>query len=437
MAYSNIMSHKDGSRYVQITIRHQGHRISRNYDIDDSWSKRGIEAKIKSWTSDLEKKVESGEIKHRDVVKEEERKRKAAEAAMPTVKQYAVDTFLKNKILDGIEENTVATYSSQIDNHIIPAIGNYKMEDVTPKLINDLQRDFNDSGKAISSRRKLYNVLNGIFQMAYKDGTITENPMLKADKPKQCKGENVQQEAEKAYTPEELSYILACVEKEPLKWQTFINIATDTASRRGEIVALKWKEVDLKNGIITIRINGQVSTSRGAKQRILKRQEKWLNKKNKCYCELQYETEKGVVYTTSPKGGKVVTKILSMETVELLKKYKKQQDKLCKKKSCITQWVFPQDGDITKMMFPSTPTDYFDNFGERYNVPNFHPHMLRHTTASIALRQGSDLASVSGLLAHADVAITARTYSHAYKEGSYEAAQSVRRALNEVKVKTG
>ena len=440
MAYPIEKVRTDGSRYVQVTIRHNGQRITRHLDIDEKWSKKGTQAKIQSFISDLEKKIESGEVKHRNVIKEEERKqkeeeekRKSAEAAQPTVKQYAIDTFMANKIQDGIEENTISNYLSQINNHIIPEIGDCKMKDVSAQTLNDLQRKFHSSGKAIASRRKLYNILNGIFEMAYKDGTINDNPMLKADRPKQRKGEIVQPVSDKAYSPEELNYILSCVEKEPLKWQVFLNITADTASRRGEIVALKWKEIDLKSGFVTLKLNGQVSTSPGAKQRIAKREEAWRNKKSSVYCEMQYETEKGVVYTTSPKGGKVVTKVLTKETIELLKKHKKEQDELCKKKSCITQWVFTQDDDLTRMMFPSTPTDYFDNFGERYNVPNFHPHMLRHTAASIALRQGSDLASVSGLLAHADVAVTARIYSHAYTDGAIKAAQSVRAAINEVK----
>ncbi len=435
MAYCKEKVKSDGSRYVQVTIRHNGKRISRNLDIDPKWSKKGTEAKLKAFVSDFEKKIASGEIKHRETVKEEEADRKAAEAAMPTVKQYAEDTFLANKIQDGIEENTISSYRSNITNHIVPVIGNCKMDDVTTPMINDLQRNFHASGKSIASRKKLFNILSGIFEMAYKDGTITDNPMLKANRPKQVKGENIQSEAEKAYTAEELKHILDCVSKEPLKWQVFINIAVDTASRRGEIVALKWEDIDLKNGIVTFRYNGQVSTADGANERITKKEEAWRSKKSTVYCEIQYKTESGIVYTTSPKGGRIARKVISRDTIALLKQYQREQKALCKKRRCITPWVFTQEDDITKMMFPTTPTDYFDNFGKRYNILNFHPHILRHTAASIALREGSDLASVSGLLAHADVAITARTYSHAYDEGSIKAGQSIRNAVNAVREK--
>ncbi len=46
-------------------------------------------------------------------------------------------------------------------------------------------------------------------------------------------------------------------------------------------------------------------------------------------------------------------------------------------------------------MYPTSPTRYFQKFGEKYGVENFHPHKLRHTFASIAITHNADVASVS------------------------------------------
>jgi len=80
-------------------------------------------------------------------------------------------------------------------------------------------------------------------------------------------------------------------------------------------------------------------------------------------------------------------------------------------------------------MHPQSPTHYFRQFGKRYGVEDFHPHKLRHTSASIALTNGADVASVSERLGHSDTAITLRTYTHANAESIRRAGQIVRDAL--------
>ncbi len=82
-------------------------------------------------------------------------------------------------------------------------------------------------------------------------------------------------------------------------------------------------------------------------------------------------------------------------------------------------------------MHPQSPTHYFRIFGIRYSVPDFHPHKLRHSCASIAITNGADVVSVSEMLGHSDTAITLRLYSHANAESIRRAGEVIRRALLE------
>lgn len=95
---------------------------------------------------------------------------------------------------------------------------------------------------------------------------------------------------------------------------------------------------------------------------------------------------------------------------------------------CISQWVFTQDGSADPM-HPQSPTRFFTKFGRRYGIENFHPHKLRHTSASIALTNGADVVSVSERLGHSDTAVTLRMYAHANEESIRRAGQVVRDAL--------
>ncbi len=78
--------------------------------------------------------------------------------------------------------------------------------------------------------------------------------MGKVSKPKRNKAKAVTDEVE-AYTEEELKFILACVENEPLKWQALIHLMANTGLRRGEVCGLKWSDIDFVRAEITISEN--------------------------------------------------------------------------------------------------------------------------------------------------------------------------------------
>ena len=177
-----------------------------------------------------------------------------------------------------------------------------------------------------------------------------------------------------------------------------LNLAADSGARRGEICGLKWPDIDWKSGTVTIRRNLQYTASAG-------------------------------VYETSPKNGKSRVVDVGPETLALLRQLREEQAA-----SCISQWVFTQDGTADPM-FPQSPTKYFRKFGERYGIKGFHPHLMRHSSASVAITSSADVVSVSQRLGHSDTAITLRMYAHANEESIRRAGQAVRDALKEEKAK--
>ena len=186
--------------------------------------------------------------------------------------------------------------------------------------------------------------------------------------------------------------MLSCVALEPLKWQAYINLAADTGARRGELCGLQWSDIDWKSGAVTIRRN------------------------------LQYTARAGI-YETSPKNKKTRSVDIGPETLALLRKLRDEQAA-----SCISKWCFTQDG-TPDPIHPTSPTRYFKKFGEKYGIEDFHPHKLRHTSASIAITNGADVVSVSERLGHSDTAVTLRMYAHANEESIRRAGQTVRDAL--------
>lgn len=296
-----------------------------------------------------------------------------------------------------LSENARYNYQLFLDRHIYPKLGNCLLVNVNTAMLKKLLSDFQSEGYSHSSCIRLYNILNGIFKSAYMDDTIDRNPMDKVQRPTPRKGEKVETGEAKALSAKELNYVLACVEEAPLKWKAYIHLAADTGARRGELCGLQWADIDWKSNLIHIERN------------------------------LQYSPDKGV-YATTPKNGKSRIVDVGPEAMDLLRQLSEQQTEFC-----ISPWVFTQeeipDDGFPRPMHPQSPTRYFSKFGEKYNVPNFHPHILRHTVASLMAKSGNlDYKSAADRLGHSAEVFTS-VYVHTDEDSIRRAGQAAREAL--------
>lgn len=393
MASTKLMETKDGRRFFKISVS-RGYGKSpytMRWYWPDGWSKRTAERELAKQAAAFELKCSQGEVLNREEERRKEAEERAEAAKLKTLRQYADGVFMPTKEAT-FSENARSSYRMFLDKHIYPVLGNMLLTEITPAMVSKMLVDFQKAGYAHATTVKLYNILNGVFEMAFLDDSIPMNPMLKVKRPAPRKDEAPKDESEKALTAKELSYVLACVENEPLKWRVYVNLAADTGLRRGECCGLQWGDIDFKGGTINIRRN------------------------------LQYTATVGV-YETSPKNGRSRTVDVGNEVLSLLRQLWTEQAQ-----TCVSKWVFTQEG-TPEPMHPQSPTRFFKKFGEKYGVKNFHPHLLRHSSASIAITNGADVVSVSERLGHSDTAVTLRMYAHANEESIRRAGQTVRDAL--------
>lgn len=374
----------------------------------DGWSDKAAQRELARVAGQFEADCSAGRI----LTKEQraarvEAERQAAEKKQReleqrvTLRKYANEVFMPRKSAT-FSENARASYTQTLER-IFKYLGDMKLEEIRPYDIAGFLLALQTTERVQSSKDKKcvttekplsfstiikhYTVLHGVLRMAYMDDLIPVNPMDKVERPKQRKGE---QSAEvEALTVEEAKRLLVCLGKEPLQWQALIRLMLDTGCRRGEICGLKWSCVDFIENQITIENN------------------------------LQYSSDKGV-YNTSPKGGKARVVDVDENIMHLLKELKESRKLLDINGYCFLS----ADGTA---MHPQTPTRYMEKFGQRYGFPGLHPHMLRHTAASIAITHGADIASVSAKLGHADKSTTLDMYTHADR-ASMERANEVYRA---------
>lgn len=420
---SKIQTTKDGRRFwlIQVSMgKGQSLRKSRfywpegknGYPVAETTAIRDRDR----YAAEFERQCKAGEILSRKEKAEQEAARQAELAKIKTVKQYAESVFLPAKDVT-VTENTKANYRMYFNKHIFPAIGENLLTDVTAAMLTKLLLDYQAAGHSHGSCIKLYNILNGLFEMAFLDDSIPLSPMLKVKRPAASKDESTKPETEKALTAQEADYLLSCIDSEYLEalehhkagfdkerkkvyaallWKVYVALSVDTGCRRGELCGLQWSDIDWKTKTITVSRN------------------------------LQYTAQKGV-YVAMPKNGKARAVDIGEDSAALLKLLQDEQSQ-----HHLSPWVFSQEG-TNEPIHPQSPTRFFKKFGDRHNIPDFHPHLLRHSAASIAITHGADVVSVSQRLGHSDTAVTLRMYAHANEESIRKAGQTMRQAIKDAR----
>ena len=394
MASTRKLDTKDGQIFYEIIVsRGRGKsQLTTRWYPPKGWSQKAIDRELVKVKAEFERKVKAGEIVSREEQAELDRQKAAEAALIKTLRQYCTAVFMPALVVR-CSENTRASYQGNLDNWILPALGDLKVPDITAAQIDALLLSIQAQGKSHGTAVKIYTILLGIFKKARKDGTIQANPMELVDRPKPRKVEIKATEAE-AYTAKEVQEIMEYLNQEPLKWRTFVRLLIDTGIRRGECCGLQWMDIDFKSCTITI-------------------------KGNLCY------TPKKGVYLDTPKNGKTRTIDVDPAVMDLLKLLRREQAR-----KILSPYVFTQE-DSADPMHPCSPTAYLRKFSKKYGIDHLHPHKLRHSFASVAITSGADVASVSEKLGHADKAVTLRMYTHSDQENIKKAGQLFRDAIKQ------
>ena len=145
-----------------------------------------------------------------------------------------------------------------------------------------------------------------------------------------------------------------------LEFRTKVMIMLTTGLRRGEVCGLQWQDIDF--------INNEISVNRA----IVKEEH------NSCL-ETTPKTENSIRTVPMPKG-----------TAQLLFALKSINKGL---------WVF-------KNRYPNTLTQDVKKYTKRIGLPDYSPHDLRHTCATLLLQNGVDIQSIATLLGHSDTSTT-------------------------------
>ena len=303
-----------------------------------------------------------------------------------------MDFWYQNFSKPKIRQTTMECYENRIYNHIIPEIGKIPLCKLTQ---NDLQQFYarlkkggrrrlvEYYGEGLSDRmvRSCHTTCRTALEKAVTEGLITTNPAIGCRlPPKKAKEMQV-------LTPAEIIRFLTQAKEEGY-YEIFL-LELTTGMRRGEIIGLKWRDLDLATGELHI-----------ARQVI----------------RVKSET---VVSQPKTKSS-IRTVILAPDMVEILAELKQM---------VAGEWMFPSPVNEGQPRNPCALYHRFQTILERAKCKKVRFHDLRHTFATMAIENGMDIKTLSAMIGHVSAETTLNIYSHITDTMQLQAAVKIDREI--------
>ncbi len=353
-----------------------------------------------------------------------------------TLKEF-IETWKSDYAKEHIEASTLQSYNDEF-NRILPKLGHLKLTELKPHMLNSFFLSLSKDGCRIDGKKGGYSkntiaktrgVLSSVLGTAVDWEIIPNNPCEKIRY-------NAEESADriKYFTPEQAISFIEFIEepyyitvkaskriddtgkpyevpeyksKREMKEQikVFIILAIYTGMRKGELVALKWSDIDFDNDLISVNSSTTI-----------------INKKQ------------GIKAPKSKTSHRKIS-IPHFLTDRLKAMYDEREEY---KASLMDywqgdDWVFIQKNG--KQINYYTPYSAFHDAILRYNesheekLPVIPLHGLRHTSATLLISNNMDIRTVSSRMGHAQTSTTMNIYAHALESADKESAGILANAL--------
>lgn len=307
-----------------------------------------------------------------------------AYSAKITLDKYLHDWIMLKK--PTIAQSTYECYLEKIDKHIVPRIGDLRLDQLNKATMKRFLNDLIDDGVGTRTiQLTMRQVLSQALTQACEDDLLTKNPMQGIHTPAYTRKEKIM------WSDVELNAFLAVAKDRPL-YPVYM-LAITTGMRRGEILALTWRDIDLATGEITI--DKQLTPDREIKK------PKTAGSKRKVF---------------APAG-----------VVEILKMHREKQrawlDALGKPIN-INLPAFTSDTGT--YYFPRNVLRDFKVACQQAGVPVICLHDCRHLYVSLAIDAGISLKTIQSEVGHSKLSTTTDTYAHIINDDENKKSAAVK-----------
>lgn len=315
------------------------------------------------------------------------------EPSKETFSSY-IEYWFRSHYQKRIKETTVASRKYLLEKHMIREnpFADKPLDKITTFDIDAFYNLKVDEEYSTNYIRKMHQMLYQAFQQAVKWEKIKQNPVINADPPTVKRQEMV------IWNFADIHSFLAACQKER-HYMAFL-LAIYTGMRRGEILGLKWSDIDFSNKVIHVERS------------------------------LAFVPKKGYVLTTL-KTKKSKRKVpIPDHLINVLLSHKKRQQ----------EWKAQWEGhyndqnlvictEAGTVQDPRNVLRVMKRLIDVSGVPKIRFHDIRHTHASILIAEGVDLVKVANRLGHSNPKITLEYYAHLMPNEDDEVADIFHRAL--------
>lgn len=340
-----IYQRQNGRWVAQVRI--EGQRLGKSFS---------TQKECRSWIKDMQEQIENG-------------------LSVDGFKMTVHDLFKMwlESIQGSVRPRTLDQYQGVVRNHLEPVLGEIKLRELQPYQIQQLYNSLLAEGKSNRTVQLVHSVIHRALVVGQQLGLVGRNPASAVTPPK------VPQKEMQVLDDNQARQLLIAAQGD--RYEAMYYLAITTGLRQGELLGLKWEDIDFSSGILQV-----------------KRQ-------------LQRVPGKGVrLSEPKTKAGRRQIQ-LGPESVNQLIIHRRRQD-------------IEREGDRWEehgLVFPSsvgTPTGQrnlirsFKRLLKKAGLPDIRFHDLRHTAATLMLLNGIPLIVVSRRLGHSKPSVTLDIYGH-------------------------
>lgn len=288
-------------------------------------------------------------------------------------------------------EQTQELYDSYLRTHIMPLLGHIPLAKLTAHDIEMFLNALHDKGLAAGTVKRIFSVVNAALNAAETKELIAKNAANKVEKPQVSRRRELV-----VWDPAYVSVFLEQTKQASRYWIA-IYLAVMTGMRQGEILGLRWSDIDFEKRTLIIQqtVNRHGEIKQGGKTK---------------------QSMRSVA--------------LSPETIEVLQEHRK----LIMMERAALGSAYEDHGLVVCTQFGApvkqrTLQKVWTSFLKKTGAPQITFHDLRHTHASLLIKQGVHIKVISERLGHSSVSITMDTYGHLMPNMQEDAAIGLDRLM--------